>query len=1180
MPRKKKQTRMEGYLTERVDRFDGLNTEHAVTISETELAKAENVQYTLQDKIKPRPGQSKRFTTDFDTSPVKGMGGYYKSDGTTRLVMAAGTSLYVDTPHVSFAYDSQTDWQKSGVYSNLDTVSSPGDVKMLEILSDGFEDGTFGRWTSADSGWTIDTTVYKTGTRSAKGTGTQQKLIYDFKQNRTSVYVKLACRFAETNQVHYPVIFISPSGSQIQAVVANSDGHFKYHNGSALTNFPVDTTYAANTWYTVEVWISNGTFWVSINGTSVTPSGLTVKDTANASQTQVAKFQAQNAGATAATMWIDDVYINPVAAVFSRSSVAYKSDGTQVAANVPRYEPGRFGQAVMVEEGTTNLLSAEDSSFEGGTVGNWVTVHANLSVVTSPSWHGGKALKVVPTAQNGRVQIRIDSGGLGLISQGDTITLSAYARLESGGPANISIAITINGVDYYTTTLSVTSTNWTRISVTKTIDQLGTGVYIQLFGGQLSGSQATVIFDGIQLEKKAYPTSWTLGGSTRSPETLTIPTAGVLNPQEGTVECWVYVDPNVHKVANNGWNMAFVVCDPISGEPNQLRFGYNRVRGKWHVKTSDSTGTFWYAEYTVASGWHHFALTWNKATTTAKMYVDGVVVASNTAAPLPSAFASVAYIGLWFNGGYQLNSLIDDLRISSRARTDEEIAAAYSSNAPLAWDVDTTYLLSFDGNLDLPADRQGVWVSPVQNASNAYDYSSLTVTWDETLQPNTTILCQVRTSTDGVNWSLWYNQVNGQFATAPARPYSQVRFILQEIGNATSPVLSKATVLYEGNPSATAVKTNFSVADKYSFSQLMDSLIVCNGVDMPVSYDGNTVTDVTAAPRVFLMTVFRNRLFGAKAGSNKSRLYFSDLLNVTSWPATNFIDVNPSDGDEIMCLIANASAFLILKQHQSYYLSGYSPYDFTISPAGEGGTISPWGAVWTPRGIFLLDREGIWATDFRKRVLITKPIQTIWDSLNQSALTKAALFYYKDKLLAAVPSKNASSNDTLLVYDMTQSRANRWSVWTGWNPACFLAFWERGSWKYLYGSSVTGNVYEIGGSNDDAGLNFTATVETGQMPYVSEDFIKRLKWCDVYFGNGSVNTSVQVSFIVDGVASSPVTFTVPSNRVLTVKRLFPPPWGKTVGLRIVWPSTGASGPTFLGYSMTYYPRAPRPERVW
>ena len=46
----------------------------------------------------------------------------------------------------------------------------------------------------------------------------------------------------------------------------------------------------------------------------------------------------------------------PADATFTRPTPAYLSDGTQVAANAPRFEQGKFGKAVMVEEGTTNLV--------------------------------------------------------------------------------------------------------------------------------------------------------------------------------------------------------------------------------------------------------------------------------------------------------------------------------------------------------------------------------------------------------------------------------------------------------------------------------------------------------------------------------------------------------------------------------------------------------------------------------------------------------------------------------------------------------------------------------------------------------------------------------------------------------------------------------------------------------
>ncbi len=314
--------------------------------------------YTLDEKgtLFPAKGAQNRYASPFGTSPVAGMGPFYKSDGTTRLLIGTEDGkLYVDTPHLLNSYDTQGEFNNGKYQATVATAD--GKVWPL-IVSTGFEDGYFTDFHTKDSGWTIDTTVYKTGAKSAKGTGTTQKLIRELGFNASQVYVKLACRFAETNQQHFPVILLSPTGTQIQVVVADADGNFKYNNGTALTPFSVAKTYAANTWYVVEVWVSGGTFWVSIDGVSLMPFGLAMKDTANTAQTQVAKVQVQNAGSTAATMWVDDVEINALAAVFSRSSVAYLSTGIQVAANVPRSEAGKFGQAVMVEEGTTNFIFA------------------------------------------------------------------------------------------------------------------------------------------------------------------------------------------------------------------------------------------------------------------------------------------------------------------------------------------------------------------------------------------------------------------------------------------------------------------------------------------------------------------------------------------------------------------------------------------------------------------------------------------------------------------------------------------------------------------------------------------------------------------------------------------------------------------------------------------------------
>lgn len=49
--------------------------------------------------------------------------------------------------------------------------------------------------------------------------------------------------------------------------------------------------------------------------------------------------------------------VNSPDVMFSRVGMRYREDGTQVTENYPVYKAGKFGQAALVEEGTTNLLT-------------------------------------------------------------------------------------------------------------------------------------------------------------------------------------------------------------------------------------------------------------------------------------------------------------------------------------------------------------------------------------------------------------------------------------------------------------------------------------------------------------------------------------------------------------------------------------------------------------------------------------------------------------------------------------------------------------------------------------------------------------------------------------------------------------------------------------------------------
>jgi len=98
-------------------------------------------------------------------------------------------------------------------------------------------------------------------------------------------------------------------------------------------------------------------------------------------------------------------------------------------------------------------------------------------------------------------------------------------------------------------------------------------------------------------------------------------------------------------------------------------------------------------------GWHFFAAKWSASEMA--LFIDGVKVGSIANPSLPSSFAdTVISIGCLRYAPYDnVNSLIDDLRISNRARTDQEILSLYQSGQPAPKDANTTLKLTFDGNL-------------------------------------------------------------------------------------------------------------------------------------------------------------------------------------------------------------------------------------------------------------------------------------------------------------------------------------------------------------------------------------------------------------------------------------------------------------------------------------------------
>jgi len=366
-------------------------------------------------------------------------------------------------------------------------------------------------------------------------------------------------------------------------------------------------------------------------------------------------------------------------ATFTRPTPAYLSDGTQVTANVPRFESGKFGKAILVEEETTNIGSPANL-FDG----SWILGYPISGTST-----------IIDTYTRKYTFTLTHSGAFAYkaftLTTGVTYTWSAEIKGE-GSTVGKQVRLQSYVESAYGTRVILT-TEWQRITLTFTATDTSRTVGFIGIPGNAFAPGDVVYIRNFQLEQKPYPTSFTDG--TRAAETLTIPTEGVLNPQEGTVECWVYIDDRFidGMAGKHAWIWG-TKGDPYYPILNLYR---NAATNSLRFVSRDANNNQSYIEKPLSQisvGWHYIACTWKSSRLA--FLLDGQLVGEVVSPYLPNAVDAQMYIGHNPRVGEQCNSLIDDLRISNRARSDAEILAAYQSGKPLQRDEWTTYKADFD----------------------------------------------------------------------------------------------------------------------------------------------------------------------------------------------------------------------------------------------------------------------------------------------------------------------------------------------------------------------------------------------------------------------------------------------------------------------------------------------------
>lgn len=278
-----------------------------------------------------------------------------------------------------------------------------------------------------------------------------------------------------------------------------------------------------------------------------------------------------------------------------------------------------------------------------------------------------------------------------------------------------------------------------------------------------------------------------------------------------------------------------------------------------------------------------------------------------------------------------------------------------------------------------------------------------------------------------------------------------------------------------GTGTPTARKTGLTTNLYTTAVTFHDLFIYTNGTDNVQKIDETTPGDLGGSPPAAkYIALHKNYLFLAGNSTYPSRLYYCNLDTPETWTGTDFIDINPDDGDTITGLYTTLDTLIITKEYNIYVLYGDTPTyteglelwrikkSSTSTGAVNMGCLATYG-----KSLFYLSRNGGVQTfgggistegievDSLTSALMSKDITPTIDGLNESRFNQAQAIVNDFRYILSVPNGSSTTNNLCLVYDF---RAGGWTLWT--IPAnCFCNFRSSGVDYLYFGSPSTGKIY-------------------------------------------------------------------------------------------------------------------------
>lgn len=272
--------------------------------------------------------------------------------------------------------------------------------------------------------------------------------------------------------------------------------------------------------------------------------------------------------------------------------------------------------------------------------------------------------------------------------------------------------------------------------------------------------------------------------------------------------------------------------------------------------------------------------------------------------------------------------------------------------------------------------------------------------------------------------------------------------------------------------SGTTITADASI--KFDFEVLDELLVMTNGEDAPIKWTGTGAAEKADVPtdlsKAKYLAVWNNFMFYGNvtvgAAVHKSRIYWSNLKDPTTWTASDWIDVSKNDGQEIRGVEPLGDRLVIFKDRSVYNLfytgDADIPFILTKSQSSVGGLS---GYLLIDNGIAFLSQSGIYYYDGNNSIKISDKITPTLAGFAKNRF-QYSVAGYRDSVNTAwwaFSTTGGTENNRIVTWNTVK---NSFSVYSGIAANVITTFTVNND-ERLYFGDYSGYVYRADyGTND------------------------------------------------------------------------------------------------------------------